>query len=225
MGIAVSGCETKTESIKESEVVKLERPAVVESGDEALKLLKEGNERFAEDKLAEKDLGMGKREELVKGQKPFAIILGCSDSRVPPEAVFDQGLGDLFTIRVAGNVDDTISLGSIEYAAEHLHVPLLVVMGHSGCGAVQATVEGGEIPPNIGAIASKIEPSVEVAKAKEKEESAIIEEAVVENVKAVVKDIEANSPIVKELMEKGEFKVVGAKYDLASGKVEFLEEK
>ncbi|MHB8840583.1 MAG: carbonic anhydrase [Candidatus Aquicultor sp.] len=186
-------------------------------------MLKEGNARFAEDKLAEKDLGGSKREELVKGQKPFAIILGCSDSRVPPEDVFDQGLGDLFVIRVAGNVDDTISLGSIEYAAEHLNVPLLVVMGHSGCGAVQATVEGGEIPPNIGAIASKIEPSVEIAKSRDKEESAIIEDAVVENVKAVVKDIEANSPIVKELIEKGKFKVVGAKYELATGEVEFLE--
>lgn len=222
--LVISGCEVKTTSTEESEAVKYERPDVVESGDEALKLLKEGNERFANDALASKDIGSDRRKELTAGQKPFAIILSCSDSRVPPEEVFDQGLGDLFVIRVAGNVDDTVTLGSIEYAAEHLHVPLLVVMGHSSCGAVKATVEGGEVPPNIGAIAAKISPSVEIAKKESQEEEEVIEAAVVENVKATIKSIEANSSIVEELAEKKELKVVGAKYDLETGMVEFLEE-
>lgn len=233
ISIAVAGCSTKvevsksTEGVKEgaggAEMVELKRPEVVKSGSEALKLLEDGNKRFAEDRLASKDVGSSRRAELVEGQKPFAIILSCSDSRVPPEIVFDEGLGDLFVIRVAGNVADTVALGSIEYAVEHLHVPLLIVMGHSGCGAVKATVEGGDIPPNIAAIAEKIKPSVDIAKSKEKEEDAIIEAAVTENVKAVIKDIKAHSSIVKEMSESGKLKVVGAKYDLKTGEVEFID--
>lgn len=222
--LLTSGCEVEKGTPKESGVVELSRPDVVTSGDEALELLKEGNERFVADTLAKIDTGQERREKLTAGQKPFAIILSCSDSRVPPELVFDQGLGDLFIIRVAGNVDDTISIGSIEYAAEHLHTPLLVVMGHSKCGAVTATIEGGDVPPNIAAIAAKISPAVAAVKAHgEAEGEELIEESVVENVKTVIKSIEANSPILKELAESGKIKIVGAKYHLDSGEVEFLE--
>src|SRR5512140_1143168 len=103
------------------------------AGDEALQKLMDGNKRYVEGKLASKDLGDTKRKELLKGQKPFAIVVTCSDSRVPPELLFDQGLGDVFVIRVAGNVVDPIALGSIEYGAEHLNSPLLVILGHSNC--------------------------------------------------------------------------------------------
>jgi len=218
--LAVSGCQTQVASEGE----KLENPAVVKTGDEALRLLKDGNARFAGDELAIKDTGEERREELAGGQKPFAIILSCSDSRVPPELVFDQGLGDLFIVRVAGNVVDPIALGSIEYAAEHLHTPLLVVMGHSKCGAVTAAFEGEELPPNIAAIAKKISPAVKVAKAGHGEEEELIEAAVTENVKEVIKDIEKNSPILKELAESGKIKIIGAKYELETGEVEFLKE-
>lgn len=223
-----SGCTTKVSKMesptKHGEAGMIaERPEVVESGDEALKLLEEGNRRFVSGEIATKEFGKEELEKLAGGQKPFAIVLSCSDSRVPPETIFDWDLGDIFVVRVAGNVDDVISLGSIEYAAEHLKVPLLVVLGHSKCGAVKATVEGGEVPPNIAAIAKKISPAVEVAKAEHSGEEEIVEGAVVENVKNVLASIEKNSPVLKELIEKKELKVVGAKYELESGKVEFLE--
>ena len=104
--------------------------------------------------------GVERRKELVEGQHPFAIILCCSDSRVPPEVIFDQGLGDLFIVRTAGNVFDNIALGSIEYAVEHLEVPLLVVLGHGQCGAVTATVEGGHAPGHISNVVEAIQPAV-----------------------------------------------------------------
>lgn len=196
---------------------------MVTSGDKALQLLKDGNKRFITEELAVKDLSKAKRDELAAGQKPFAIILSCSDSRVPPELIFDQGLGDLFVVRVAGNVNDQITLGSIEYAAEHLKVPLLVVLGHSKCGAIKATVQGGDVPPNIAAIAEKISPAVKVARQNNKEEDAIVEAAATENVKNVIKDAEDNSALLKELIESKKLQVIGAKYDTRSGKVEFFD--
>ncbi|MEK7804022.1 MAG: carbonic anhydrase, partial [Deltaproteobacteria bacterium] len=108
------------------------------SADEALKKLIDGNNRFVQSAQAQKDIGNNRRTELTKGQHPFAVILSCSDSRVPPEHIFDQGLGDIFVVRVAGNVADSIELGSVEYAAEHLGVPLILVLGHQSCGAVKA---------------------------------------------------------------------------------------
>ena len=135
------------------------------SANEALQKLIDGNKRFVTGQFALKDLGDARREELVKGQKPFAVILTCSDSRVPPEHIFDQGLGDIFVVRNAGNVVDPVTLGSIEYAVEHLLAPLVVVLGHDYCGAVKAAVDGGEAPGSIGAIIAKLLPSVEKAKA------------------------------------------------------------
>jgi carbonic anhydrase len=124
----------------------------------------EGNQRFVSGKITIKDIGPAKREDLaVNGQKPFAVIVSCSDSRVPPEILFDQALGDIFVVRVAGNVLDPVAMGSVEYGAEHLGCPLLVVMGHENCGAVKATVDGGEAPGSISAIVDKIKPSVEKA--------------------------------------------------------------
>jgi len=108
--------------------------------DETLKKLMDGNQHFVSGQPAQKDIGAVRRAELVKGQSPSAVVLSCSDSRVPPELLFDQGLGDIFVIRVAGNVADPVALGSIEYAVEHIHVPLIIVMGHDRCGAVTATI-------------------------------------------------------------------------------------
>lgn len=139
------------------------------SPDEALAKLVAGNTRFVEGKQAQKDVGNTRRTELTKGQQPFAVILSCSDSRVPPEHIFDQGLGDIFVVRVAGNVADSIELGSVEYAAEHLGSPLILVLGHQMCGAVKATVAGGKPEGNIGSIVKKIEPAVKKAKAQVKD--------------------------------------------------------
>ena len=194
------------------------------SGNEALQLLRDGNKRFVSGGLAVKDTGETRREELVsKGQKPFAIIITCSDSRVPPELIFDQALGDLFVIRTAGNVVDQIGVGSAEYAVEHLEVPLLVVLGHEKCGAVQATVDGGEAPGGIAAIVAKIMPSAQKARAAGASGSDLYEECCLENVKATIKDI-MESHIVKHFIKDGKLTVIGAKYYLSSGEVKFFME-
>src|SRR5437660_44710 len=122
----------------------------------AFKRLKDGNARFAADQLAKKDVGSKRRAELAKGQRPFAVILTCADSRVAPELIFDQGLGDLFVLRVAGNVTDPVVLGSIEYAVEHLKTPLIVVLGHEACGAVKAALEDADPEGNLGFLLREI---------------------------------------------------------------------
>ncbi|MDD3306856.1 MAG: carbonic anhydrase [Acetobacterium sp.] len=194
------------------------------SSEDSLKLLEEGNARFVSGGTTTKDISEAKRENLsVEGQFPFAVIVSCSDSRVPPMQIFDQGLGDLFEIRVAGNIMDPVSLGSVEYAAEHLGSPLIVVMGHEKCGAVKATMEGGEAPGSIGSIVEKIKPAVEKVTASGIPEDQVYEKAIDENIKNTIADIE-KSPIVEELVASGELKVVGAKYDLDTGKVEILAE-
>src|SRR5262249_21918335 len=119
---------------------------------QALERLKAGNDRFSDDKTGERKIGKDRREELAKGQHPFAVILTCADSRVAPELVFDTGLGDLFVLRVAGNVTDPAVIGSIEYAVEHLHAPLIVVMGHEACGAVKAALGGQPLPGDLGTL-------------------------------------------------------------------------
>ncbi|MEW6163255.1 MAG: carbonic anhydrase [Nitrospirota bacterium] len=194
------------------------------AGDEALQKLMDGNKRFVSGNLAQKDLGDAKRKELAKGQKPFAIVVTCSDSRVPPELLFDQGLGDIFVIRVAGNVVDPIALGSIEYAAEHLNSPLLFLLGHEKCGAVKATIETkGKPEGNIGAIVKKIIPATEKAKKKGGTQDEILETAIKENVKNVYKDIMNKSTIIKHLAQEDKLKIVAGEYSLTTGKVEMVE--
>src|SRR5439155_16101250 len=118
--------------------------------------LKEGNARFVSDRLAARQIGEERRARLAKGQQPFAVVLSCADSRVVPELLFDQGLGDVFVVRVAGNIADKAMLGSIEYAVEHLHVPLVVVLGHESCGAVQAALDGKPLPGNLGWLVKQV---------------------------------------------------------------------
>ncbi|MDP4145412.1 MAG: carbonic anhydrase [Bacillota bacterium] len=201
------------------------RAEVITSYDEAKKLLVEGNNRFSANKAAMKNISSERREELSKkGQHPFAIIVSCSDSRVPPELVFDQALGDLFVVRDAGNVIDAVTLGSVEYGAEHLNAPLIVVMGHEKCGAVIAAVDGGEASGSIGAITKKIIPSFEKAKAESPNatKAELYEKTADENIKNSIAEIKKSS-VIKKLENEKKLKVIGAKYDLDTGIVTFME--
>ncbi len=206
--------------MKEIDTEIYQRPEQV-NAEQAKQLLMEGNRRFSSGKLLAKNMGTVRLEELLnKGQKPFAVILTCSDSRVPPELIFDQALGDLFIIRVAGNVISPIVMGSIEYGVEHLQVPLLVILGHENCGAVKATIDGGEAPGNIADIVEKIKPSVEKARAAGATGNELYEMACDENTQAMKAEVE-KSEIVKELIEHGKLQVVSAKYYLSNGEVKF----
>lgn len=189
------------------------------SADQALQKLMDGNKRYTEAKLKHPDQDSVRRAEVVKGQHPYAIIIGCADSRVPPEIIFDQGLGDLFIIRIAGNVIDNPGLGSIEYGVEHLNVKLVMVLGHEKCGAVDAAVKGGEAAGHIGSLVEAIKPAVEKAKT---EPGDMLDNAVKENVKMVVAQLKSSKPILAEMVEKGKIKIVGARYDLDTGAVELI---
>jgi carbonic anhydrase len=191
--------------------------------DQTLKKLMDGNQHFVLGQPAQKETGAVRRMELVKGQSPSAVVLTCSDSRVPPELIFDQGLGDIFVIRVAGNVADPVALGSIEYAVEHLHVPLVIVMGHDRCGAVAATLEGGKPEGNIRAIVRKIAPAVRKAKTTGKKGDELLEAAVIENVWNVTTGLTRESKIIQKLVDEKKLKIIAAKYSLETGKVELLE--
>ncbi|MEM4634003.1 MAG: carbonic anhydrase [Candidatus Anstonellaceae archaeon] len=181
---------------------------------EALERLKSGNQRFVEGKLAEWNV-VERRKELVGGQKPFAMIVDCSDSRTTPEFIFDARLGDLFITRKAGNYLEAGDIGSLEYAAEHLKVPLLVVMGHQSCGAVKAACNSPKAEGNLGEVLKALQPAVE-AGGKEPEKVAR------ENVRIQIEKIRAQSPLLRQMEEKGELAIVGAYYSLESGKVEFF---
>ena len=195
------------------------RKALVTSPEEALKLLVQGNKRFADETILADQMGKIKRAELVNhGQHPIAVIVSCSDSRVPPELIFDQGLGDLFVIRVAGNVIDSVAMGSIEYAVEHLHTPLLMVLGHDHCGAVTAAVEGGEAPGSLPSIINRINPAVAMARKDQADKDHLIDQAILKNVNLNI--TAANqSHLVKEATEQGHLMVIGAVYDQISGLV------
>jgi carbonic anhydrase len=184
--------------------------------EDAMKELIEGNKRYVGGKPKFPNTNAKRRTEVAKGQHPFAIVLGCSDSRVPPEVIFDRGLGDLFIVRTAGNVVDDIAIGSIEYAAEHLGVQLIVVLGHSKCGAVDATMKGGEAPGHIGSIVKKLRPPVDAAKGKSGDAWL---NCVNSNIDSVVKELEKSTPILSELVEKGKLKITGATYCVDSGAV------
>ena len=187
----------------------------------SLQLLLNGNKRFTSGKLIKKDF-VNERTELTKGQHPYAIILCCSDSRVPPEIIFDESLGKLFIIRVAGNVIDPVTLGSIEYAAEHLHTKLLVILGHESCGAVTAALNGGEVTPNIAQIVKRIEPAVKKTLSQKLEKSSELDFAIEENVKDQIVSSLNNSKVLKELVESKELQIVGAVYSLKNGTVKLL---
>ena len=197
---------------------------------DALKQLKEGNSRFVNGlRSVETMMTHVKREALAVAQEPFAIILGCSDSRVPAEIVFDQGLGDLFVIRVAGNIVAPSQIGSVEFAASQFKTRLVVVLGHSQCGAICATVEEMKRPNseqslNIKAIVDRIRPSVEPFKATElwDDDVALVDQAMRANVWASVNQLRHGSAILENLCENEDLLIVGAEYSLETGKVVFF---
>lgn len=184
--------------------------------EEALKILMEGNERVVMGKVKSPNRSAQRRGELMQGQRPIVVIITCSDSRVPPELLFDVGYGDVFVIRTAGNVVDDVALGSIEYALDHLAVRLVVVLGHTRCGAVTAAVEGGELPGHLPAVVGLIDPAVEEAKAKPGE---LLPNAIKMNVRTVTRKIMHAVPGFIERAEESEIGIVGGVYDLETGKV------
>ncbi|MFZ2956712.1 MAG: carbonic anhydrase [Candidatus Ozemobacteraceae bacterium] len=186
------------------------------SPDQALVKLLAGNRNFVLLKPAHPHETRARRAEVAMGQHPIAVIVGCSDSRVPPELLFDQGEGDLFIVRVAGNIVDDVVLGSIEFGVMKLGARLVMVLGHERCGAINATVKGGEAPGHIRNLIEAIAPSVAAART---EPGDLAENAMRLNVKRMVKKIKETPPILKELIEKGTVKVVGARYDLDDGSV------
>jgi len=187
--------------------------------EEAIQKLIEGNKRFINLKLIHPNQNSSRCAEVLQGQKPFAVIVGCSDSRIPPEIIFDQGIGDLFIIRTAGNIVDDIAIGSIEYAVDHLGVQLVVVMGHGKCGAVTATVQGGEARGCISCILNNITPAVEKAK---KQSGDLINNAIRNNIDIVVKKLASSKPILSESIDKGKLKIIGAYYNIESRAVEIV---
>lgn len=198
---------------------------------EALQRLREGNQRFVSGvRSVEAMLSHARRDQLVAGQEPFAIILGCSDSRVPAEIVFDQGLGDLFVIRVAGNIVAPSQIGSVEFAAEQFKTRLVVVMGHTHCGAVSATVEEmqrptGEQSLNIKAIVDRIRPSVASFIPTElwKQKDELLRQATRANVRASVNQLRHGSETLEHLIDHEGLVIVGAEYDVETGVVEFFD--
>lgn len=186
------------------------------SAKEALKALKEGNKRFASDKPIYDRHDADARAELVDGQHPFAIVLSCADSRVIPELVFDAGLSDLFVVRVAGNVANTSTIASIEYAVANLDVRLVVVLGHENCGAVSAALAGGEHGHNLNVLLAHLKPAV--PKSAAKITGTTLKNAVKKNAKLTAKTLRERSTI----LDNKRLEIVPAYYNLASGKVDFL---
>ncbi|MGH7664607.1 MAG: carbonic anhydrase [Gemmatimonadaceae bacterium] len=201
------------------------------SGLEALERLREGNLRFASNvRGTDAYLSHTRRADLATRQQPFAIILGCSDSRVPAEIVFDQGLGDLFVIRVAGNIVAPSQIGSVEFAAARFRTPLVVVLGHSQCGAVSATLEELRRPrdnqsDNVRAIVDRVRPAVEGLLASElrHDADALMTQAVRANIRASVDHLRHGSRLVEQLIQDETLLVVGAEYSLETGVVEFFD--
>lgn len=189
---------------------------------EALKLLLDGNQRFVAGKLEHPNQTPARRTEVAKGQHPFAAVLACSDSRTPPEIIFDRGLGDIFTVRVAGNVADKVVIESLDYSVKHLGVRVVMVLGHRRCGAVIAAVEGHEGTANqdVGPMLTELRPAVAESKNMPGDP---VENAVRENVLLVMKNLESSAEL-SAIVKSGDLKIVGGIYDLNTGTIEMLKE-
>jgi carbonic anhydrase len=198
--------------------------------DDALQRLKDGNQRFVSETRSGNASAESRRREVAAGQNPFAIILGCSDSRVPAEIVFDQGLGDLFVIRVAGNIVAPSQIGSVEFAVARYDVKLVVVLGHSSCGAILATIEelgrrSEEQSRNLRSIVNRVRPSVEPLMATElrHDHDALVQAAVRANILASSNQLRHGSEMIEQMIQTDGLRVVGAEYSLESGIVEFFD--
>ncbi len=200
-------------------------------GRAALTRLQQGNARFiSELRASQAAVGQRRRADLAQSQQPFATILGCSDSRVPAEIVFDQGLGDLFVIRVAGNIVAPSQVGSVEFAAERYHTPLVVVLGHSQCGAILATIEELGRPvanqsPNLHAIVERVRPSVEglLHLGLGDDVDTLVRHAVRANIRASADHLRHGSQLLEQMIQQGRLLIVGAEYSLETGVVEFFD--
>jgi carbonic anhydrase len=189
------------------------------TADAVLAELKAGNDHHATKHYAHPHETAERQRELTAGQHPHATVLACADSRVPPEIVFDQGLGDLFVVRVAGNIAADDELASIEYAAEHLSVPVVVVLGHQKCGAVTAAVEGGEAPGHLPALMKLLAPAVAKSNGMPGDR---VSNAVRLNVQMVVDQLRGSRPVLSELVAQNKVQVVGGVYSLETGRVDWL---
>jgi carbonic anhydrase len=195
--------------------------------DDALRKLEEGNKRYLDGKNTFFHIGADRRGETAKdGQHPFATVVSCSDSRLPVEILFDQGIGDVFVIRVAGNVCNVDEVGSAEYGADHLGTPVLVVLGHTKCGAVTAVAKGAELHGNIHALVHGIFPAVEQAKKDnpQAEGDALVAASIKANVWQSIEDLLTKSPLILKRVQDGKLKIVGAIYNIENGSVEWLGE-
>ncbi|MEH2447823.1 MAG: carbonic anhydrase [Nostoc sp.] len=186
--------------------------------DKALQELLDGNDRFANRKRRNPDQSYSRLVEVAKGQKPFASILGCADSRVPSEIVFDQGLGDLFVCRIAGNIATTQQIGSLEFGSLVLGTKVIMVVGHERCGAVQAAIKGAPVPGNIGSLLEAIKPSVESSKGKSGD---MVENVCKANILAQIKKLQSSS-VLSELIKAEKLKIVGGYYDLDTGEISIV---
>jgi len=191
------------------------------SPEDALIRLKEGNKRFVSGKSARPRQDFSRIKEVSEAQYPFATIIGCSDSRVPNEIIFDQGLGDLFIVRTAGQVSTYASWGSIEFAEEILGTKLIVVLGHTKCGAVNAAVNLPEVPGHIVTLINAIKPAVE--KARKEQPSVLLDAAIKENILMQVDQLKGLEPVLANRVRAGSIRIIGALYDLNSGTIEFFE--
>jgi carbonic anhydrase len=196
---------------------------------DALTRLQDGNRRFVAEESYQEPTTDAERRKVTGGQSPFAVILGCADSRIPPELVFDQGIGDLFVVRVAGNFAALSQVGSIEYAVEHLGARLVVVLGHTGCGAIAAAVaeieeEDDVHPPALQWIVDRLLPVVKAVRAEQPglEDADLCDAARVANIADAVRTMKEDSPVIKRLVEEAGLEVVGAEYALETGEVRFL---
>ncbi len=185
--------------------------------EEILTRLKEGNERFVADKLDGRLQNSSRRTDLTGGQDPWAIVLSCADSRVVPELAFDSGLGELFVVRVAGNIANSSSIASIEYAVAHIGTPIIIVMGHQSCGAVTAAVNGGDNGYNLNHLLAHITPAIHASG-----DGATVTDVIKKNALLTVDQLKLRSNIIKDAVDSGKLQIVPAYYELGSGKVEFL---
>lgn len=189
------------------------------SPEAALQRLLDGNARYVAGHAEHPNQSVARRVEVVAGQEPFAVIVTCSDSRVAPELYFDQGIGDLFVVRDAGNVLNDHVIGSIEYAVEHLHASIILVVGHEKCGAVAAAIAGGRAEGRIGTIIEAIRPAVKETRNQAGDKT---DNAIRGNARRVAKTLAVTAPILSHAVQTGEIKIFAARYDLSSGRVELL---
>jgi carbonic anhydrase len=202
--------------------ISIAQAQITSSPEEALIKLKQGNERFVNGTSTKPRQDFKRIKEVSTEQHPFATIIGCSDSRVPNEIIFDQGLGDLFIVRTAGQVSTYASWGSIEFAEEVLGTKLIVVLGHTQCGAVKAAVNLPEVPGHIVTLINAIKPAVESA--RQHSPADLLDESIRENIIMQVKQLKSLEPVLAKRVREGSIKIVGALYHLDSGKVEFIDQ-